>query len=350
MKPVITVKSVPVVLACLSISGLLFANVIGISPSEGPVANAFGFVAAAKTRIDTPQIFCASSTQTSVNITVCAPNSGSDSTGLPAGFSLQWMTCADFAANGNQWFLSDDPRLCKSSFSGKATSSRYRLAPGECMTVNVGDFLFDEGASTNCAGSLQCGTCYVFRAFGHATSNLNRSEFTNNLSCSTLDCDDECDDGDSCEFCGCCLIDAIHWPTEGPPGCAVFTTNNWPVTSLTLGTVTYTDLELCQILNTPTNGNGLIALAQELIAAKLNQVIMSNQLRQFGVSLCAGATCEQVAMINRWVADADALVGGQVIPPLGSGFLDPTVTDSFANNLHTFNRPSSLGWVDACPE
>jgi hypothetical protein len=337
MKRRISFKSIFILFACLSIAGLFFGGSAGSTPTA----------AGAKTRINTPQIFCATSTQTSINITVCAPNSGASSTGLPAGFSLQWMTCDDYAANGNQWFSSDDPRLCKASFSGNANSSRYRLAPGECVTVNVGNLLFDAGTSTNCSGALQCGTCYVFRAFGHATSNFNRCNFTSNLNCSTAGCGDQCEDGDSCEFCNCCVIDAIHWPTEGPPGCATFTQNRWPVTSLKLGTVTYTDLELCQILNTPANGNGLIALAQELIAAKLNQISTSNQLPP-QVSLCSGYTCEEMAMIARCIADADALIGGLVIPPFGNDFLDSTVTASLATCLHTYNE-GELG-VDGCPD
>lgn len=258
------------------------------------------------------------------------------------------MTCSDFAANGNQWVDSDDPRLCKASFSGNANSSRYKLAAGQCVTVNLGEFLFDNGASTNCSGNLQCGTCYVFRAFGHATNDLNRSEFTSNLSCSTVDCGSQCEDGDSCEFCNCCVIDAVHWPVFGPPGCAAFTLNQWPATSLVLGAVTYTDLQLCEILHTPANGNGLIGLAQELIAAKLNQISVNNQIGQLGVSLCSGYTCEEMAMIARCIADADAIIGDLVVPPHGSGFLDSTSTNSLIACLHTFNG-SNLG-VDGCPD
>jgi hypothetical protein len=71
--------------------------------------------------------------------------------------------------------------LCKASFSGNANLSRYNLPAGGCVPVNLGEFLFDEGASTNCARALVCGTDYVFRAFGHATNALNRSDFTANL-------------------------------------------------------------------------------------------------------------------------------------------------------------------------
>jgi hypothetical protein len=347
MKRTIPIKTILTLFASLSASGLILGSSAGIGttlPVRPMVSGSAS--AAAKGRIDTPQIFCTSSTKTSINITVCAPDSGTAATGMPAGFSLQWMTCTDYAANGNQWFASDDPRLCKASFSANANSSRYRLAPGQCVTVNVGDFLFDNGASTDCAGPLQCDGCYVFRAFGHATNSLNRSDFTNNLTCSTVDCTDQCEDEDTCEFCNCCVIDAIHWQVYGPPGCAVFTLNQWPATSLTLGTVTYTDLELCEILNTPANGNGLLTLGQELVAAKLNQLSLNIQLQGRGFSRCSGYTCEEVAMVARCLADADAFVGSRRIPPFGTDFVDPAQIEALIACLHAFN--AGLG-VDGCP-
>jgi hypothetical protein len=340
MKRIITRKTAVVLFTFLATAGLIFGVNASISTPRSLLVTA-----AKDGRIDTPEIFCASTTKGSINITVCAPNSGTSATGLPAGFSLQWMTCNDFAANGNQWVDADDPRLCKASFSGNANSSSYDLAPGECVTVNVGDFLFDNGASTNCAETLQCDTCYVFRAFGHASNNLNRSEFTSNLNCSTTDCSSQCEDDDTCEFCNCCVISARSWGNGGPCGSAFW---QFPVTSLTLGTVTYTDLELCAILNTPANGNSLIALAQELIAAKLNQISINNQLQGFPVTFCSGYTCEEVAMIARCIADADAVIGGLVIPPHGNGFLDSNATGSLIACLHTFNG-SELG-VDGCPD
>ena len=335
MERIRTRKTAVAVLAFVASAGLIF----GVSASSsGPRS-----VTTAKAeRIDTPQIFCASTTQTSINITVCAPNSGTGATGLPAGFSIQWMTCDEYAANGNQWYPSDDPRLCKASFSGNANSSRYALAPGACVTVNVGAFLFDEGTSTTCSSSLQCGKCYVFRAFGHATSEFNRSEFTNNLNCSAPDCGSLCEDVDSCEFCNCCVITALSWGNGGPCGDAFW---QFPVTSLALGTVTYTDLELCQILNTPANGNVLLALAQELVAAKLNQISTRIQLPG---GQCSGYTCEEIAMVERCVAEADALIGSLVVPPFGNGSIDPTVAGSLITCLRAYNG-STLG-VDGCPD
>jgi hypothetical protein len=271
---------------------------------------AAGALAAKKTKMDTPLISCGAAAQTYIELQVCAP-AGTGATGAPAGFSIQWMTAAAFAANGNQWLLSDDPNLCKASFSGNANFSRYNLAAGQCVTVRIGDLLFDNGASTNCAGPLVCATDYVFRAFAHATSTLNRSDFTPNLTCSTT----------ACGNTGVCTLTQGYWKTHGPEGCVTGNnTNTWPVTSLTLGTVTYTDLQLCSILNRPTAGNGLVALAHQLIAAKLN--------------VANGADDSAVAAD---IAAADALIGSLVVPPVGSGSLAPSATSALTIALDDYN-------------
>jgi len=51
-------------------------------------------------------------------------------------------------------------------------------------------------------------------------------------------------------------------------------------------------------------------------------------------------------MINQCIAKADALLGGLVVPPVGTGFLDPTITNSLIACLHAFNG-SNLG-VNGC--
>jgi hypothetical protein len=113
-----------------------------------------------------------------------------------------------------------------------------------------------------------------------------------------------------------------YWKTHGPTGCATGNnTNEWDVTSLTLGSVSYTDLELCSIMNTPASGNGLIALAHQLIAAKLN--------------IANGSDPSAVASD---VAAADSLIGGLVIPPVGSGSLAPSVTSGLITALTNYNE------------
>ena len=261
--------------------------------------------AAKKTKVDMPTIACDGGTQISINIKVTA-----GATGTPAGFSLQWMTVDALAALGGVWPSSDDLAICKASFSGNANLSRYNLAAGGTVTVNIGEFLFDSGASTNCASALSCGTAYVFRAFAHATNALQRSDFTGNLTCSTL----ACGSGETCTY------SQGYWKTHGP----IPTGNNvneWPVASMTLGAVSYTDLQLQSIFDTPAAGNGLIALAHQLIAAKLN--------------VAKGADS---AAIDATVAAADALIGGRVVPPVGTGSLANSATASLIATLSSYNE------------
>lgn len=71
----------------------------------------------------------------------------------------------------------------------------------------------------------------------------------------------------------------------------------WPVSSLTLGTVTYTQAQLLAILNMTTKGDASLILATQLIAAKLS---IAN-----GSDPCP---------IESTVAAADALIGARTIP------------------------------------
>src|SRR6266567_6710748 len=82
----------------------------------------YSLYAVANPTLATPTLTCATgSTQTSINITFTA---GANC--APAGFSIQWMTLADYQALGNQWPNSSDvpnfeaPSFCKASFSGNA--------------------------------------------------------------------------------------------------------------------------------------------------------------------------------------------------------------------------------------
>jgi hypothetical protein len=82
---------------------------------------------------------------------------------------------------------------------------------------------------------------------------------------------------------------------------------NWPVTTLTLGTVSYTEAQLLSILMANPGGrhgaDASIILAHQLIAAKLN--------------LANGSDPCPIASI---IAAADALIGGHTIP------IVPTIT------------------------
>jgi hypothetical protein len=71
----------------------------------------------------------------------------------------------------------------------------------------------------------------------------------------------------------------------------------WPVTSLTLGTVVYNQLQLLSILNSSVKGDASIILAKQLIAAKLN--------------IANGSDPTPIAAT---IATADGLLDGCVLP------------------------------------
>jgi hypothetical protein len=116
-------------------------------------------------------------------------------------------------------------------------------------------------------------------------------------------------------------------PTGTPVGC-VFGQgfwknhpNQWPVTQLQLGNVTYNQQQLLLILHQPVVGNGLVLLAHQLIAAKLN------------IANGADGSC-----IQDTIAAADALIGDLVVPPVGNGFLAPRDVSALADTLDQYNE------------
>jgi hypothetical protein len=266
-----------------------------------------------KTAFDAPTISCApGSTGSSINITVTAGPSGA-----PAGFSVQWMLQSELDANGGVWPLDSivDPNLgsfCKASFSGNAYGNNYAVAAGQSRTVAVGDVLYDTpGASSACENTpLHCGERYAFRAFAHATSSLNRSPFSNTTTCSTI----------ACTPSGGCTYTQGYWKSHGPIPLGN-NANEWDVTSITLGNVSYSDLQALAILNTPGAGNGLITLSHQLIAAKLN-----------------GANGADQTAIAAAIAAADALIGNLIVPPNGSGSLSNGSTSALVAALTSYNE------------
>jgi hypothetical protein len=222
------------------------------------------------------------------------------------------MILADYVALGNQWpETSEVPNaqassFCKANFSGIVRSSGcipYNLHPGQSITVVIGDdSLYDNcAASSPCSGApLLCNTAYVFRASAlDATGQLRVSD---TITCATL----QCVGGSSCTY------SQGYWRNHP---------NAWPVTSLTLGTVTYQAAELMAILENPAEGNGLIILAHQLIAAKLN------------IANGADPTAVQQTLI-----DADAMIAALVIPPIGTDSLLPSQTSGLTETLTQYNE------------
>jgi hypothetical protein len=95
----------------------------------------------------------------------------------------------------------------------------------------------------------------------------------------------------------------------------------WPVTQLQLGNVTYNQQQLLSILNTDVRINGLVSVAHQEIAAKLN------------IASGADPSC-----IAQTLASLDALIGDLVVPPVGTGYLIPRVTSSYVTTLTQYNE------------
>jgi hypothetical protein len=95
----------------------------------------------------------------------------------------------------------------------------------------------------------------------------------------------------------------------------------WPVTELQLGNITYTQEQLLDIMHEPVRGNGLVSLAHHLITAKLN------------VANGADPSC-----IEQTIADADALIGDLVVPPIGDGYLRPNEVEALKDTLEAYNE------------
>jgi len=107
---------------------------------------------------------------------------------------------------------------------------------------------------------------------------------------------------------------------------------DWPVRSLTLGTVTYTQSQLLSILREPVRGNGLVSLAKQLIAAKLN--------------IASGASAPP--SVATAITQADALIGARIIPPVGAGFLSPDSTSTLTTILDNYNNGVAPGGPPHC--
>ncbi len=128
----------------------------------------------------------------------------------------------------------------------------------------------------------------------------------------------------ACPATGCTLTQG-YWKNH--PG-------SWPVAGLTLGSVLYTQSQLLSILGEPVTGNGLVSLAHQLIAAKLNQA--------------AGAPVPSV--VATAIAAADAMIGSLVIPPVGGGYLHPSGTGTLTCTLDQYNNGCTPGGPGHCGE
>ncbi len=214
-------------------------------------------------------VSCLSSTQTSLQVRVCA---GGATQSLP--FIVQWVTQADFDSSGFT-------NACSMSVANAPTGT-------DCITVDLAD--------ATCKTAFVCGTSYVISVAYQDSKDVNMT------TCSTQ----------PCTTGGGCTLTQGYWKNHPQA---------WPVSSLTLGSVTYTEAQLIAILQQPVQGNGLVSLAHQLIAAELN--------------IAAGASAP--SSVTTAIAQANALIGSLIIPPIGSGYLSPASTSALTDILDQFN-------------
>lgn len=236
--------------------------------------------------------------------------------GAPNGFAVYWMTLTDYDDYGSVWpDLQSYPGLGWALFTGSPTLNTndgaytsFILAPGQTVEVEIGDLAGETGLTTNSPGELEYGqasivpstpTDYVFCTFAIGGSQGTRSTYSLNAAGTTT-------------LVQNCTYTIGYWKTHPEA---------WPVGSLTLGTVNYTQAQLLAILNQPVGGNGLISLAHQLIAAKLN-------VAQGASNLVVAAT----------IIAADAQIGALVVPPIGAGYLAPGSTSAKTQVLDNYNN------------
>jgi hypothetical protein len=95
----------------------------------------------------------------------------------------------------------------------------------------------------------------------------------------------------------------------------------WPLTEVQIGNRIYTADEAEQVMGENINGNGLVQLAQQEIAAKLN------------IANGAGHDC-----IDDTIPQVDVFIGDLVVPPIGNGFITIGNVEAFYIPLVRYNK------------
>lgn len=252
--------------------------------------------------LDTPTLEGVIVGRTSISVMVTAGPSGA-----PQGFTVEWMLASTYDQLGF-WPAPTSPTLAKANFNGHPTlniqdgTDTFLLGGDGLAGVQIGDLFDETGVATEQLGELQEGTSYVVRVHANATSTDGASAPSSIVRLKTL-----------ARTIQDCTFTQGYWKNHPEV---------WPVGNVTLGTVNYTQAQLLTVYATPAAGNGLISLAHQLIAAKLN--------------IAQGATAP--AGVLAAIAAADALIGGLVVPSIGSGFLSPGSTSGLTGTLDDFNQ------------
>jgi hypothetical protein len=278
-------------------------------------------VYAAPAEMDVPAVDQAAQATTIINLNVTAGVSGA-----PNGFTIEWMLASTFDQIGGWPGDPNDARIQSAIYVGAPTlninegTTSFMLGPDETANVEIGDIFDETGVLASNLSELAVGSQYVIRVKANGDAGLPGGgggvvvgEPTHLISPSayspTYRFNTKTNDG-----LQECVRSQGYWKTHP---------NAWPVGSLRLGNVIYSKNQLLLIWNTPAEGNGLISLAHQLMAAKLN--------------IISGAVAPSAVLSA--IAGADALIsiGNKIIPPIGSGYLAPSGASGVADILEAFN-------------
>lgn len=262
--------------------------------------------------LDAPSVTLLTTDRTSATLRVQAGPSGA-----PAGFVVEWLPVEQYLALGG-WPIST-ALVSGSDFTGVPTlyvtpgGESYKLGAGKVADVVIGELFDETGLETSDRAELVEGVEYVVRVRAVASvpgaapsANSTTISFTTAPRTSTD-----------------CTVSLGYW-TKHP--------ESWSrLTSITLGSVSYTQAEILAILRWPAKGNGLVSLAHQLIATRLNMLL---------------GVVPPASIIDK-VALADAAIGSAVVPPVGGGRLSPRETRRLTWALRSFNN-GQLG-QDRCP-
>jgi hypothetical protein len=257
-------------------------------------------VSVASAALDTPTLSTGVSGHAKQTIYITAGPSGA-----PNGFTIRWIDQSTFLGNGSAFPSEPAIDEGRASFTGAPTLNTFNgqvttfsLAANQTIRVEIGDLICETGV-TGSTAELDNGVRYYYAAFANDENGNPDSQLSTVVTGQTTETQN-------------CTYTVGYWKTHPEA---------WPVAGLTLGTVFYTNAELLSILNSSVGGNGLISLAHQLIAAKLN-------IAQGADPSAASAT----------IAAADAQIGGLVVPPVGSGYLAPSSTSSKTQTLDDYNN------------
>ncbi len=264
------------------------------------VVFSLSIVSAAFAALDTPAISTGASGNAKQVLFITAGPSGA-----PNGFTVRWMDASTYYGNGAQFQPEMVNGESHAAFTGEPTLntfggqySTFKIGPNETIRVEIGD-LGDETGVSGDRAELASATPYFFVVFANDENGAPASELSVTVS-------------DQTKANTNCTYTQGYWKNHP---------NAWPTNSVTLGTVNYTKTQLLSIFNQSVGGNGLISLAHQLIAAKLN--ILQ------GADPSAAQAC---------IDAADALIGSLVVPPVGTGWLDPADTSALTQCLDDYNN------------